>query len=119
VAIRKAIGRLEGPETDRKLRRYGATVFTKVDIGMAGRAIRVLEHASDIHVIKYEEDKEEPGVQRITLRSLSFPRYWEDSEVDLYGDILKGVFVIYHPAGLEDDEGFSSVSEEEEEEGED
>jgi hypothetical protein len=89
---------------NKKIRRYGATVYAKIDLDWAGRAIKVLEHAPDIQVLDSpKEHPSEPGIKKIIMRSLNFPRYWDNQEVDLYGDVSKGRLILYHPAGLEKD----------------
>ena len=98
----------------RKLRRYGATIYAKVALECSGRAIRVLEHAPDIQVISYGEPEEEPGISTIVMRSLEFPRFWEGTEVDIYGDSQKGVVVLQHPAGA--DKLFEEEEEDDDEE---
>jgi len=88
----------------RSLRRYGATVYAQVDSEWAGRALKALEHAPEIQVlgfVKVKKGKDE-GVRKITMRSLEFPRFWEGTEVDLFGDIDRGLVAIYHPSLLEE-----------------
>jgi len=101
------------------VRRYGATVFAKVQSEVAGMAIKILEHAPDIQVVGFEPHKKEKGMHKLTLRSLEFPRFWNNTEVDFYGNMNDGRMVLYHPAGLDKDNLFSpneQVLEEEEEE---
>ena len=90
---------------NKKIRRYGATVYAKIDLDWAGRAIQVLEHAPDIQILDSDNDDgdSESGVKKIVMRSLNFPRYWDNQKVDLYGDVSKGNLILYHPAGLEKD----------------
>ncbi len=85
----------------RSLRRYGATVYAKVDYEWAGKALKALEHAPEIQVIDFVKVKKEPHMHKITMRSLDFPRFWEGDEVDLFGDEESGLVAIYHPS-LED-----------------
>jgi len=82
----------------KRLRRYGATVYAKVDLEWAGKALKALEHAPDIQVLGFVRVKREPEMKKITMRSLDFPRFWEGTEVDLYGDEESGRVIIYHPA---------------------
>ena len=84
----------------RALRRYGATVYAKVDSEWAGKALKALEHAPEIQVIDFVRVKKK-GMKKITMRSLEFPRFWEGTEVDLYGDIENGLVAIYHPSMLD------------------
>jgi len=92
-------------KTRSPLRRYGATVYAKVDLEWAGKALKALEHAPEIHVIDFVKVKhgggDGSGMRRITMRSLEFPRFWEGTEVDLFGDMEKGLVAIYHPSMLE------------------
>jgi len=87
----------------RRLRRYGATVYANVDSEWAGKALKALEHAPEIHIIDFVQVKQgtEAGMKKITMRSLDFPRFWEGTEVDLFGDMERGLVAIYHPAILE------------------
>jgi hypothetical protein len=84
----------------RPLRRYGATVHAKVDAEWAWKALKALEHAPEIHVLNFVRVKKS-GMRKITMRSLDFPRFWEGTEVDLFGDMDRGMVAIYHPSILE------------------
>ena len=88
----------------RSVRRYGATVFAKVDAEWAGKALKALEHAPDVQVIDLVKIKNDPEMKKITLRSLDFPRFWEGTEVDLLGNVEEGLVAIYHPS-MEGEEG--------------
>ena len=97
------------------LRRYGATVYAKVDAEWAGKALKALEHAPEIQVIAFvkvthREESSSPRTKRkkpsknlrkIVMRSLEFPRFWEGSEVDLFGDVDRGIVAVYHPSILD------------------
>ena len=93
----------QGPlRAAKRLRRYGATVYARVDLEWAGKALKALEHAPEIQVIAFSQMKKEQKTKTITMRSLEFPRFWEGTEVDLFGDIENGIIAIYHPATEED-----------------
>ena len=100
---RKKCTRKGAIKARRTLRRYGATVYAKVDSEGAGNALKALEHAPEIQVVDFVKVKygEDVGMRKITLRSLDFPRFWEGTEVDLFGDIQRGVVAIYHPSMLD------------------
>jgi hypothetical protein len=101
IKARKKLAYRSSLKARRPLRRYGATVYTEIDIEWAGRALKALEHAPEIQVLDFVKVKKEPGIQKITMRSLVFPRFWEGTEVDLYGDAERGLVAIYHPSILE------------------
>ena len=88
----------------KKARRYGATVHALVSLEMAGMAIQALEHAPEIQVLNFGIPDDDLSKTRITLRSLSFPRYWEGSTVDLYGDTSRGLVVLQHPSEEEEED---------------
>ena len=88
----------------RPLRRYGATVYAQVDEEWAGKALKALEHAPEIQVIDFvliKAKTKKLKMRKITMRSLDFPRFWEGTEVDLFGDVERGLVAIYHPSTLE------------------
>ena len=93
----------------KKARRYGATVHALVSLEMAGMAVKALEHAPEIQVLDFGIPDEDISRTRITLRSLEFPRYWDGSTVDLYGDTNRGLVVLQHPAMEEEEEEKESV----------
>ena len=82
----------------KKVRRYGATVYAAIPLEMTGLAVKALEHAPDVQVVDIGELEEDPSRAKIQLRSLEFPRFWEGSEVDIFGDVERGLVVLQHPA---------------------
>ena len=100
IKDRKRPARKGSLKARRPLRRYGATVYAKVDSEWAGKALKALEHAPEIQVIDFVRVKKD-GMRKITMRSLEFPRFWEGTEVDLYGDMESGLVAIYHPSMLD------------------
>ena len=101
---RKKCTRKGAVKARRTLRRYGATVHALVSLDMVGKAIKALEHAPEIQVLDFGIPDKDQSKTKITLRSLEFPRFWNGSEVDLYGDTSRGLVVLQHPAMGEDEE---------------
>ena len=101
---RQLVSRKGTLKVGRPLRRYGATVYATVDSEWAGKALTALEHAPEIQVVAFGKvtHGEDIGMRKITMRSLDFPRFWEGTEVDLFGDTEKGLLAIYHPAAGEE-----------------
>ena len=88
----------------RKPRIYGATVYASVSLEMAGAAVQALEHAPEIQVLDFGIEDIPSSKKKLTLRSLDFPRFWDGTEVDLYGDTETGLVVLQHPSSEEPEE---------------
>ena len=100
MAAKNNVAQQETLKAPRKLRRYGATVYAKVGPEWAGAALKALEHAPELQGMDFKKltRGKGKGMRKITLRSLELPRFWEGTEVDLYGDLERGLVAIYHPS---------------------